>query len=139
MLFDISLDVREDAIMNFNPKLLDILLFDRTTRRNIIWATDDYAERGIEYSASSEIRPELITGFNSMLIRPRIAKSIEAQESRTRGRAEVFTPCWVCNAQNNLVDEQWFGRASVFNTEGEKRWKTVRSRIQFPGSHHILN
>ena len=76
MLFDISLDVREDAIMNFDPKLLDILLFDRTTRRNIIWATDDYAERGSEYSASSEIRPELITGFNAMLIRPRIAKSI---------------------------------------------------------------
>lgn len=138
MLFDISLDVCEDAIMNFDPKLLDILLFDRTTRRNIIWATDDYAERGIEYSASSEIRPELITGFNSMLIRPRIAKSIEAQESRTRGRAEVFTPCWVCNAQNNLVDEQWFGRTYVFNTEGEKRWKTVGSKIQFPGSHHKM-
>lgn len=133
MLLDISLDVCEDAIMNYDPKLLDILLFDRTTKRNIIWATDDYADRGSEYSAFSEIRPELITGINSMLIRPRIAKSIEAQESRTRGRAEVFTPCWVCNVQNNLIDEQWFGRSSVFNTEGDNQWETIEGRIKFPG------
>lgn len=135
MLFNVSLDVYEDAIMNYDPKLLDILLFDQTTKRNIIWATDDYAERGSEYSASSEIHPELITGINSMLIRPRIAKSIEAQESRTRGRAEVFTPCWICNAQNNMVDEQWFGRPSVFNTEGNQQWKTTEDRIQFPGGY----
>lgn len=135
MRFNISLNICEETIMNYAPALLDILLFDRATRRNIIWATDDYAERGIEYSASSEIRPELITGFNSMLIRPRIAKSIEAQESRTRGRAEVFTPCWVCNVQNNLVDEQWFGRSSVFNIEGDKEWETTGDRIQFPDGY----
>ena len=28
---------------------LDILLKDRTTRRNIIWATDDYAHLGDGY------------------------------------------------------------------------------------------
>lgn len=135
MLFDISLGIREEAIMNCDPKLLDILLFDRTTKRNIIRATDDYAERGCGYSAFSEIRPELIAGFNSMLIRPRIAKSIEALESRTLGRAEVFTPCWVCNAQNNLIDEQWFGRSFVFNTEGDNQWEIIEGRIQFPGGH----
>lgn len=27
-----------------------------------------------------------------------------------RDKAEVFTPSWVCNAQNNLVDNQWFGK-----------------------------
>ena len=48
MRFNISLNICEDVIMDYDPKLLDILLFDRTTRRNIIWATDDYAERGIE-------------------------------------------------------------------------------------------
>lgn len=135
MCFNISLNICEDTIMNFDSTLLDILLFDRTTRRNIIWATDDYVERGSEYSASSEIRPELITGFNSMLIRPRIAKSIETQENRTRGRAEVFTPCWVCNIQNNLVDEQWFGRSSVFNIEGDKEWEPTGDRIQFSGGY----
>jgi len=30
-------------------------------------------------------------------------------------KAEVFTPSWVCNEQNNLIDEQWFGRKNVFN------------------------
>lgn len=36
--------------------------------------------------------------------------------------AEVFTPSWVCNKQNNLVDEKWFGYANPFNIEQEKTW-----------------
>jgi hypothetical protein len=31
--------------------------------------------------------------------------------------AEVFTPSWICNAQNNLIDNTWFGRDNVFNKE----------------------
>ena len=31
--------------------------------------------------------------------------------------AEVFTPSWLCNKQSNLVDNAWFGREGVFNTE----------------------
>ena len=30
-----------------------------------------------------------------------------------RGKAEVFTPSWVCNCQNNLVDDAWFGYAGA--------------------------
>ena len=29
----------------------------------------------------------------------------------------MFTPSWVCNAQNNLIDDAWFGRKGVFNEE----------------------
>lgn len=54
------------------------------------------------------------------------------QSSRTRDKAEVFTPSWICNAQNNLVDEQWFGRPDVFNTTIDKKWKIVKSKIKFP-------
>ena len=51
--------------------------------------------------------------------------------------AEVFTPSWVCNAQNNLIDEAWFGRKDVFNTEytsedGTHGWGTNPDRITFP-------
>ena len=44
----------------------------------------------------------------------------------------MFTPSWICNEQNNLVDEQWFGRADVFNIAGDKGWKTVKTKIAFP-------
>ena len=48
--------------------------------------------------------------------------------------AEVFTPSWVCNAQNNLVDEAWFGRKDVFNVEGTTNhtWKANPNKIEFP-------
>ena len=38
----------------------------------------------------------------------------------------------MCNKQNNLVDEAWFGRMNVFNTENEKSWMASEGRISFP-------
>ena len=131
MLFDIKLDVLEDDILSYNPKILNILLSDKTTKKNIIWATDDYASLGDDYQTDCEIKPLLVTGNNSMLIRPRVAKSLEAQENRTKDRAEVFTPCWVCNSQNNLVDSQWFGASGVFNVETHHSWVTTEKKITF--------
>ena len=48
--------------------------------------------------------------------------------------AEVFTPSWVCNAQNNLVDEAWFGRKDVFNVEdtANHTWKANTDKIEYP-------
>ena len=48
--------------------------------------------------------------------------------------AEVFTPSWLCNAQINLIDDEWFGRKGTFNTEtadsyGIRTWKTSRDKI----------
>ena len=39
------------------------------------------------------------------------------QQQRSREMAEVFTPSWICNKQNNLIDNAWFGRENVFNVE----------------------
>jgi hypothetical protein len=61
--------------------------------------------------------PECITGENGHIIMPRVKKDILLQKNRSRDMAEVFTPSWICNAQNNLVDTAWFGRENVFNTE----------------------
>ena len=44
---------------------------------------------------------------------------------------EVFNPSWICNAQNNLVDEYWFGRPNVFNIPQDGTW-TATERIAFP-------
>lgn len=132
MLTQFNADVLEDTLMEMNQKLLSILLFDRTSNKNIIWATEDYAELGPEYTAEAEILPELITGEHTTLIQPRISKSKEEQERRVRDKAEVFTPSWICNQQNNLVDEAWFGRNNVFNITHEKKWQAIVDTIIFP-------
>lgn len=59
-------------------------------------------------------------------------KEAETQAGRTREKAEVFTPSWVCNKQNNLIDEAWFGKSPVFNKEENKSWMPVKKRITFP-------
>ena len=115
MLEQFLADILEDDIMELEQNLLSILLFDRSARRNIIWATDDYSALGEKYRKEAEILPELITGEHTLLIRPRTAKALENQQNRVRDKAEVFTPPWICNEQNNLIDEAWFGRSSAFN------------------------
>lgn len=129
---DYSIDILEEDICVLDSDVLNILLKDRTTRKNIIWATSDYESLGREYSAKCEIKASLITGMHRKLIQPRITKAKEHQINRTRDKAEVFTPSWVCNEQNNRVDEQWFGKKAVFNSACGNRWITTKGKIKFP-------
>ena len=132
-MFSIAgIDLLEQELLDHERTLLEILLQDKTTKKNIIWATDDYAELGEPYSFKKEILPELVTGEQDSLIQPRVEKALEHQTNRTRDKAEVFTPSWICNAQNNLVDEQWFGRKDVFNIQKEMSWKATADKIAFP-------
>ena len=43
---------------NIPEEVLAVLLKDRSTGQNLIWATDDYAERGKRFCAGDEIRIE---------------------------------------------------------------------------------
>lgn len=126
-------DIREDDLSDISPEVLATLLRDHTTGRNIFWATHDYEALGSEYDYHAQILPELITGEHGMVIRPHVLKSKENQTDRAKGMAEVFTPSWVCNAQNNLVDEAWFGRKDVFNVEDSEShiWKSTTNKIEF--------
>lgn len=101
-------DVREDNLSALSAEVLRILLRDHTTGKNIFWATHDYEALGPAYDYHSEIRPELLTGEYRMVIMPRVQKSKQNQTDRSKDMAEVFTPSWICDAQNNLVDEAWF-------------------------------
>lgn len=132
-----DVDVYETRMQQEFPEVLDTLLRDHTTGRNIFWATSDYENLGAGYEYHSEILPSLITGEHGMVIRPRTLKAREQQSARSKEMAEVFTPAWVCNAQNNLVDEAWFGRKGVFNTEttledGTHTWVPATEPITFP-------
>lgn len=117
--------------------ILETLLCDRTTGRNIIWADNEYEALGEGYMGDDEITVEKITGTNSDVIKPRIAKEQERQSQRTKSRAEVFTPSWLCNQMNNDLDEVWFGQRDVFNVEGvsedgTKTWAATAEPIVFP-------
>ena len=101
------------------------------TDKNIIWATDMYHRYGEKYAKRNRITVDLITSYRGQLIRPRVEKSKAEQQKRVRQKAEVFTPAWVCNIQNNLIDEAWFGCASPFNREKEQSWQTVADKIPF--------
>lgn len=126
------IDIIEQEIVNMSEKLFNILLKDRTTKKNICWATDLYVSYGTSYYPQEPITKELVTGINTKLVRPRVVKDFEEQLIRTKDRAEVFTPSWVCNEQNNLIDEAWFGRKDVFNKSENKSWRTNKERIIFP-------
>ncbi|MCR5193207.1 MAG: restriction endonuclease subunit M [Bacteroidales bacterium] len=134
----IDVDIRENDILQQDPLLLNILLVDRsrekhnTTTHNIIWATDNYQNLGPEYGENEQITIESITGEHGTVIQPRIRKTKEEQQARARDKGEVFTPSWICNAQNNLVDNQWFGKKNLFNKETEKGWKTNNKPVPFP-------
>ncbi|XVG95869.1 hypothetical protein ACGCUQ_07635 [Eubacteriales bacterium KG127] len=71
-----TIDVDEGK---WSKDILQILLVDRTTNRNIIWGTDDYEILGKEYNSHYPILFELITGKNSGVIQPRILKTKESQ------------------------------------------------------------
>ena len=131
MVSDNSIDIKENDILRRDPKLLDLLLLDRTTGMNIKWATHDYAQHGKDFLYGDQIRVHCITHRYGRIIRPRVSKSKKEQHYRLRDKAEVFTPSWICNCQNNLIDEKWFGKKSVFNKEMGKEWTTNQQPIQF--------
>lgn len=128
-------DILEDEILSWGNEILDSLLLDRTTGENIIWATDDYISRGDGYSFHDPITPNKICGDNMHVIQPRISKSLEEQKRRIVDKAEVFTPSWICNVQNNLIDKAWFQtEQDVFNheVEGSNTWEPTQQLPPYP-------
>lgn len=108
--------------------VLKKLLKDNTTGRNIIFATDIYTgnpkdEITEKYILSNGIEHDIC---------PRVEKAANIQTIRTRKKAEVFTPSWICNKMNNHCDAEWFGRDDVFNYELGGDWVTNEEKIEFP-------
>ncbi|WP_294430837.1 restriction endonuclease subunit M [uncultured Treponema sp.] len=132
MCLEKNIDIKENELLKIDTELLAILLKDKTTGNNIIWATDNYSKYGFSYTAEKEIKIELITSRHGGIIKPRVEKSKEEQQRRVRQKAEVFTPTWICNMQNNQIDKEWFGRKDVFNFEKEKSWEVNKENIAFP-------
>lgn len=129
---DIRVDIKENFIKKLDDSLLSILLKDHSSGKNIVWATDNYEIKGDGYESYSSITVKAITGRRGNVIKPRVGKSKKEQLHRVKDKAEVFTPSWICNRQNNLIDNAWFEKENVFNVEKEKSWHTVTKKITFP-------
>ncbi len=98
-----EIDIREDYLLK-KDDLLEILLQDKTTALNILWATDSYESKGELFAQSKQITTDLVTGIYGTLIQPRSVKSKEEQLLRTKEKAEVFTPLSIVKQMNEAVD-----------------------------------
>ena len=108
-----SINPIENTIRKQMPKLIDILLLDRTTStdkkpKNIIWGNDNYKKYGVKkYGAVAQIKSELIIVNSENLIVPRSLKNRKLQKERTKSKAEIFTPTWVVKKQNDEVEKNY--------------------------------
>lgn len=125
-------EINIKSLYSLYPNILGILLHDNTTKKNIIWATVHYQNKGLGYSITDEIKP---CHLNSKVraVRPRIEKSKAEQTKRSKDNAEVFTPSWIVNKQNNLADNAWFGRENRFNTENPDNSWSPTEKVVFDG------
>ena len=100
-----SIDIQENYLSK-KDNLLELLLQDKTTSKNILWATDSYESYGELFAPISHITTDLVTGKYGALIQPRSVKSKEEQLYRTRDKAEVFTPLSIVKQMNDACDNE---------------------------------
>ena len=122
--------------------VLDTLLKDKSTGKNIIWATDPPEElQTVMYEPvtdRSQITTQQLRLTHYEVVLPRMMKQTDTQQQRTRKKGEVFSPAWVCNKMNNALDADWFGAlgaeesAGQFTVELPHGWQTAETPVQFP-------
>jgi hypothetical protein len=134
-------DILEDYLNDKHHIAFVELLKDRTTGKNIFWGTKSYAdEYGDGYDEYDEIKIDKITGERGRVIQPRAVKDKATQTKRAKDMAEVFTPAWICNAQNNLIDNAWFEahgygkpRPGGWFNDDQKDWVVNPEPVFAPG------
>jgi len=84
-----------------NDGILETLLLDRTTKKNILWATAELGAREIQIADVSKIIP-------------RHEKNRADQKLRTKNRAEIFTPPEICKLQNDFIAAPFENRPEDF-------------------------
>ena len=135
-----------EQLIDFHaPKVqavLDTLLKDKSTGKNIIWATDPPDElQTVMYEPVTDrfqITTQQLGLTHYEVVLPRMMKQTDTQQQRTRKKGEVFSPAWVCNKMNNALDADWFRglgageSAGQFTVELPQGWQTVETPVQFP-------
>ena len=115
--------------------LLDKLLVDHTTGKNIVWGTDSYLDLGEDFAPEKQMtKDQCLQLIRDEILIPRVQKSKQDQKDRTKKKAEVFTPTWIVNYMVNAVDNMWFDREDVFNVEDNDThtWVSTKEKVVFP-------
>lgn len=124
-----------DKLIDLNSYPVNVvlkeLLKDMTTGENIIFATNSYSEINPEISEKTRITETVLRVLGDKAVQPRVTKAIADQHERTRKKAEVFTPAWICNKMNNNCDREWFGRDGGFNVEKDQDWDVITEAVRF--------
>ena len=116
--------------------VLDLLLKDKTMKRNIVFGTDSYTELGEDYTPEAQMTKKALLAMDARAIQPRVMKGAAEQLERTRKKAEVFTPLWICAKMNDFRDEQWFGRPCVFGNPVGTAWVPNPDKVVFTQCLH---
>lgn len=87
-----GIDISENEIAKQYPDVLDILLRDHTTKKNIFWATDNYAYLGEAFSFNAQILPELITGENGNIYDTRSSQSQINAINKVKRNGRIIYP-----------------------------------------------
>lgn len=117
-----DVDLIASLLRRYGRSTLETLLVDRTTKKNIIWADREYEQLGTGYGPYDEVTLERICG--KRVIEPRVVKSIDQQAWRTKEKAEVFTPSWLCKQMVDCIDDAFFGGEPSGFVEGTQRGLT---------------
>ena len=113
-----DIDFVASILRRYGRDVLDVLLKDRTTGKNIIWADQEYVNLGVGYEPYDEITVHKISDRRT--IEPRVVKSVDQQAWRTKEKAEVFTPSWLCKQMVDCMDDAFFGvEPSGFSNNSE--------------------
>ncbi len=115
-----SVDLEDYSLIENDRFLAELFLSDMSSKQNIVWGTDYYSSYGPGYEETDYMQYLMVAGKN--IIRPRIYKTESEKRLRSRDMAEVFTPSWIVNCQNNLIDDAWVGKTGTFNTMVDKDW-----------------
>ena len=118
----VPIDILENNLLHEHPQLLEKLLFDHTTQKNIFWATDSYADYGEGYAWGDAITIAAITGKHGDIIMPRVMKSRAEQQRRSKQMAEVFTPAWLVEKMTEVMDCEWEAHETPCDVP-ENRWQ----------------
>lgn len=135
MAIDEIKENKDNFIVDFfdiDVSILELFLQDMSSKKNLIWGTDNYIKHGKNsYDVNKHINIKLLKIKNKWIIEPRVYKNKLDQKKRSKEMAEVFTPSWVCNKQNNLVDNEWFGYEGMFNVENEDNTWISTNKVDF--------
>ena len=85
-----QIDLNENNLYRLDHELLTILLKDRSSGNNIIWATDNYTHKGTGFQRHDHIEISAITGYHGSVVKPRVEKSKKEQLDRIKQKAEVL-------------------------------------------------